>query len=84
MTFWWFLQKNLTGGFKNDPLSLKHQANPLSTEITTFDNEWLTREAAREEIQQTVYQINPVKAQGPNGLHAILKPKLLAHNGKNI
>lgn len=59
--------------------SLAYQGIPLSKDITTLDNEWLTREAPEEAIQQVVNQINPLKVPEPESMHVIL-PKILPHN----
>lgn len=51
-----------------------HNVNPsktLSCDTTTPDNERLTCMATDEEITHEVHQISPLKALGPDGVHAL-------------
>lgn len=61
--------------FKNDYMSDISSMIPLSRDITDLDNERLIVEATDEEIYQAVTQTNPLKAPGPDGMHAIFYQK---------
>lgn len=63
--------KEFTRKFKKDSQLMVHQTIPLSRDITVSDNEWLTTDATEREVQQVVKQINPLKASGPDVMHAI-------------
>lgn len=76
--------KEFSGTFKKDPDTLAHYTIPLSRYITDIDNEWLTRDVTEEETRQIVNQINPLKALGPDDMHAIFYQKCWLIIGKNI
>lgn len=69
--------------FRKDHEVSAHQTNPLFKDITDEDNVWLNRDAADEEICQTVQQISPLKAPGLDDMHAIFDHKLRHIIGKN-
>lgn len=51
------------------------QAIPLSRDIVEEDKEFLTKEVIDEKLFDVLKQINPLKAQSPDGLRAIIDQK---------
>lgn len=45
-------------------------AVPLRSDISDAENNWLTREITLEEVWQAVKRVDPLKAPGPDGMHA--------------
>lgn len=66
--------------FKRDPDTIPHQAIPLSRDISICDNEWLTRDATKDELRVAFNLVSPLKA----GMDAILYQKCRHIIGKNI
>lgn len=57
--------------FKKDPNVVSSYAYTLSWDILPLDDEGLTRSMTDEEITQVLHQLNPLKALGFHGMHAI-------------
>lgn len=63
----------------------QHQyGNTPIRDIQEADNTFLKREATDEEPHQTINQLNPLKAPGPDGLHAFFYQTFWHILGKNI
>lgn len=61
-----------------------NQALSLSKDISTEDNDWLTKEMYEEEVWQAVKQIGPLEAHHPDGIHVVLSKKCWSIIGKTI
>lgn len=62
---------NFVGDSKKDQNVLSSQAIPLSRDIASLNKEGLIPVATDEEITHVIHLISPLKALGPEGMHAI-------------
>lgn len=89
---WITNDKEVTEFFRKGYISLYSTSHDTATRIPHLSAQWhgqlseevkssLSTMVSSEEIKNALWSMKPYKAPGPDGLHAGLFSKILAHNG---